>query len=83
MFPLTFDWSQIAYIGSPLLVPWWAGANIIGGLVIVMWIIAPILCMSISEVQKRFLKLIDYRLSKRALFRISTNALYFGVRQFG
>jgi hypothetical protein len=22
LFPLTFDWSQIAYIGSPLVVPW-------------------------------------------------------------
>ena len=44
MFPLTFDWAQIAYIGSPLLTPWWAAANIATGLVIVIWIIAPILC---------------------------------------
>lgn len=22
---ITFDWSQIAYIGSPLATPWWAG----------------------------------------------------------
>ncbi|KIW08125.1 OPT family small oligopeptide transporter [Verruconis gallopava] len=43
LFPMTFDWSQIAYIGSPLVVPFWAALNIIGGLVIVMWIIAPIL----------------------------------------
>ncbi|CAJ2512910.1 Uu.00g010290.m01.CDS01 [Anthostomella pinea] len=41
-FPLTFDWAQIAYIGSPLLTPFWAAMNVIGGLVIVMWIIAPI-----------------------------------------
>jgi OPT oligopeptide transporter protein len=41
---MTFDWSQIAYIGSPLIVPLWAALNIIGGLVIVMWIIAPIMC---------------------------------------
>ena len=41
---MTFDWAQIAYIGSPLLTPWWAAANVIGGLVIIMWIIAPILC---------------------------------------
>jgi OPT oligopeptide transporter protein len=45
LFPLTFDWAQIAYIGSPLLTPWWAAANVVGGLVIVMWIIAPIMCM--------------------------------------
>lgn len=44
LFPVTFDWAQIAYIGSPLLTPWWAAANVVGGLVIVMWIMAPILC---------------------------------------
>jgi len=43
LFPMTFDWSQIAYIGSPLVVPFWAALNIIGGLVIVMWIMAPIM----------------------------------------
>ena len=44
MFPITFDWAQIAYIGSPLLTPWWAAANVVGGLVLVMWIAAPIMC---------------------------------------
>ena len=44
LFPMTFDWAQIAYIGSPLLTPWWAAANVVGGLVIVMWIAAPIMC---------------------------------------
>lgn len=43
LFPMTFDWAQIAYIGSPLLTPWWAAANVVGGLILVMWIIAPIL----------------------------------------
>ncbi|KAF2139318.1 uncharacterized protein K452DRAFT_300380 [Aplosporella prunicola CBS 121167] len=43
LFPLTFDWSQIAYIGSPLVVPFWAALNIVGGLVVVMWIMAPIM----------------------------------------
>ncbi|KAF9870372.1 hypothetical protein CkaCkLH20_12219 [Colletotrichum karsti] len=42
LFPLTFDWAQITYIGSPLLVPFWAAMNVIGGLVIVMWLVAPI-----------------------------------------
>jgi OPT family oligopeptide transporter len=42
LFPVTFDWAQIAYIGSPLLTPFWAAMNVVGGLVIVMWIIAPI-----------------------------------------
>ena len=43
LFPLTFDWAQLAYIGSPLLTPWWAAANVFTGLAVVMWIIAPIL----------------------------------------
>lgn len=42
LFPVTFDWAQIAYIGSPLLTPFWASMNVIGGLVLVMWVIAPI-----------------------------------------
>lgn len=43
LFPLTFDWAQVTYIGSPLLVPFWAAVNVIGGLTVVMWIIAPIM----------------------------------------
>lgn len=42
LFPMTFDWAQITYVGSPLLVPFWAAMNVIGGLAIVMWIIAPV-----------------------------------------
>lgn len=42
---MTFDWAQVAYIGSPLLTPWWAAANVVGGLIVVMWIIAPLICM--------------------------------------
>ncbi|KAF2673510.1 OPT superfamily oligopeptide transporter [Microthyrium microscopicum] len=46
LFPLTFDWSQIAYIGSPLIVPFWAAMNVICGLAAVIWILAPILYYS-------------------------------------
>lgn len=41
LFPLTFDWAQVTYIGSPLLVPFWAAMNVVGGLAIVMWVVAP------------------------------------------
>ena len=34
MSVVTFDWSQIAYIGSPLATPWWASANVFAGFVI-------------------------------------------------
>ena len=30
---ITFDWAQIAYIGSPLATPWWAEANVALGFV--------------------------------------------------
>ncbi|KAF8247114.1 OPT superfamily oligopeptide transporter [Wilcoxina mikolae CBS 423.85] len=43
MLPITFDWAQISYIGSPLMTPFWAAANVVGGLILVMWIIAPIM----------------------------------------
>ncbi|KAF8526000.1 OPT oligopeptide transporter [Hysterangium stoloniferum] len=41
MSVITFDWAQIAYIGSPLATPWWAEANIFTGFVAIFWIIAP------------------------------------------
>ncbi|KAH8120611.1 glutathione transporter [Phellopilus nigrolimitatus] len=40
---LTFDWSMISYIGSPLVIPWWAQVNSIVGFLIFFWFIAPIL----------------------------------------
>ncbi|KAG8946224.1 hypothetical protein FRC04_011970 [Tulasnella sp. 424] len=40
---LTFDWSQIAYIGSPLATPWWAEANVAGGFFFFFWFITPVL----------------------------------------
>ncbi|KAF2033590.1 OPT-domain-containing protein [Setomelanomma holmii] len=43
LFPVTFDWAQIAYIGSPLVTPFWAAMNIVGGLVLVMWLAAPLM----------------------------------------
>ncbi|TEB24966.1 OPT oligopeptide transporter [Coprinellus micaceus] len=40
---ITFDWAQIAYIGSPLATPWWAEANVTVGFVFFFWILTPIL----------------------------------------
>ncbi|KAH7927408.1 OPT superfamily oligopeptide transporter [Leucogyrophana mollusca] len=40
---LTFDWSMISYIGSPLVTPWWSEANTGAGLLICIWIIAPVI----------------------------------------
>ncbi|GAA5877802.1 hypothetical protein JCM16303_000242 [Sporobolomyces ruberrimus] len=42
----TFDWSQIAYLGSPLIVPWWAEVNIFCGFALAFWVIAPIMYYS-------------------------------------
>ncbi|KAJ3513061.1 hypothetical protein NLJ89_g3166 [Agrocybe chaxingu] len=40
---LTFDWSMIAFIGSPLVTPWWSQMNTGVAFVIMFWIVAPIL----------------------------------------
>ncbi|EJD55068.1 OPT-domain-containing protein [Auricularia subglabra TFB-10046 SS5] len=40
---LTFDWSQITWIGSPLMVPWWAELHVFTGFVIFYVIACPIL----------------------------------------
>ena len=40
---VTFDWSQISYVVSPLATPWWASANVAAGFAFFFWIIAPIL----------------------------------------
>ena len=45
---LTFDWSMVAYIASPLVVPWWAQVNTIVAFVIVFWIITPALYCTLS-----------------------------------
>ncbi|KAF8649748.1 hypothetical protein AX16_005518 [Volvariella volvacea WC 439] len=39
---LTFDWSMIAFIGSPLVTPWWSEMNTVASFVICFWIIVPI-----------------------------------------
>ncbi|KAJ9285646.1 hypothetical protein DTO027B5_6445 [Paecilomyces variotii] len=41
---LTFDWAQVVYANqSPLLVPFWAGMNVMGGFAFFFWLICPIL----------------------------------------
>ena len=40
---LTFDWNQIAFIGSPLMIPWWAEVHIMVGFVLLYWLAVPLL----------------------------------------
>ncbi|KAJ5265113.1 hypothetical protein N7524_006131 [Penicillium chrysogenum] len=40
LLPITFDWSQISYVGSPLLIPSWAVLNVFISLVFWIWIVA-------------------------------------------
>ncbi|KAF8628146.1 hypothetical protein AX15_004065 [Amanita polypyramis BW_CC] len=40
---LTFDWTQITWIGSPLMVPWWAQLQVFIGFVLFFWILTPVL----------------------------------------
>lgn len=79
LFPLTFDWAQIAYIGSPLITPWWAAANVVGGLVVVMWIAAPVMCMMISSVCICVKWLMSSRLFKCVLFCLYAYTIIVGV----
>jgi hypothetical protein len=41
--PTTFDWSQIAYNQSPLVIPFWAQANVFAGWLVIYAIVVPIL----------------------------------------
>ncbi|KAJ7776309.1 OPT oligopeptide transporter protein-domain-containing protein [Mycena metata] len=43
MSVLTFDWSQISWIGSPLMVPWWAEVHVFLGFVLFFWVLTPAL----------------------------------------
>lgn len=43
MSVLTFDWTQISWIGSPLMVPWWAECHVFAGFVLFFWILTPVL----------------------------------------
>ncbi|KAL4948144.1 OPT oligopeptide transporter protein-domain-containing protein [Aspergillus filifer] len=41
---LTFDWAQVVFANdSPLLVPFWAGLNVMGSFALFFWILVPIL----------------------------------------
>ncbi|CAG8358838.1 unnamed protein product [Penicillium salamii] len=40
LLPITFDWSQVSYVGSPLLIPAWAIINVAVSLVFWIWIVA-------------------------------------------
>ncbi|KAF5557456.1 OPT family small oligopeptide transporter [Fusarium mexicanum] len=46
LLPFTFDWSQIAYIGSPLVVPVWAILNVLASLIFWIYIVSPALYYS-------------------------------------
>ncbi|KAF2010984.1 OPT family small oligopeptide transporter [Aaosphaeria arxii CBS 175.79] len=41
LLPVTFDWAQISYIGSPLVVPTWTILNVLASLVFWIWIVSP------------------------------------------
>ncbi|PBK68978.1 OPT oligopeptide transporter [Armillaria solidipes] len=46
MSVLTFDWTMISYLGSPLVTPWWSEANVMVSFVLFFWLIAPIMYFS-------------------------------------
>jgi len=40
---VTFDWSQVTWIGNPLATPWWAEVNWLLGFVVFYWILVPVM----------------------------------------
>ena len=54
MSTFTFDWAQIAYIGSPLIVPWWALLNVFSGFVILYWVVTPALYYNNVSLKHKF-----------------------------
>lgn len=48
MSVLTFDWNEIVWIGSPLMIPWWAEVHVFLGFVLFFWILTPALYYSNS-----------------------------------
>ncbi|KAG2213452.1 hypothetical protein INT47_009126 [Mucor saturninus] len=55
MFALSFDWLTFtSFLGSPLVVPFWAIANIGFGFVLIAWVCVPILYYSNVWDAKRF-----------------------------
>ncbi|KAJ6521329.1 OPT oligopeptide transporter [Mycena capillaripes] len=46
MSVITFDWTEISWIGSPLMVPWWAEVHVFLGFVLFFWILTPALYYS-------------------------------------
>ncbi|KAJ7194594.1 OPT oligopeptide transporter [Mycena pura] len=40
---LTFDWSMISFIGSPMVTPWWSEMNTIASVIICFWFVLPIM----------------------------------------
>ncbi|KAH8785929.1 small oligopeptide transporter [Diaporthe sp. PMI_573] len=43
LFPMTLDWSMVAYNTNPLLSPHWAAANVFFGFALFFWVITPAL----------------------------------------
>lgn len=56
---ITLDWSQIAYIGSPLTMPFWAQVHVFGAFVVFYWVLLPILYY--TNVRGNFYPLVKIR----------------------
>jgi len=69
---LTFDWSQINWIGSPLVSPWWAEVNVGAGFVLGFWIIVP--CLYYTNVSPKLLSSLSFLASKCARMRLVSTA---------
>jgi OPT family small oligopeptide transporter len=65
---LTFDWSMISYIGSPLVQPWWAEVNTFVSFVLWFWVITPILYCKHGLLMSSILHDADHHSDKNVWF---------------
>jgi len=65
----TFDWSQINWLGSPLVTPWWAEVNIGVGSFIGLWVVVP--AMYYSNVSRLLRSILHLPLADHHLHHLS------------
>lgn len=59
---ITFDWTQIIWVGNPLMIPWWAAIQSFLGFATFYWILMPILYYTnVSDTAFRYAPPTDWR----------------------
>ncbi|OCF30938.1 OPT family small oligopeptide transporter [Kwoniella heveanensis BCC8398] len=83
---LTFDWGMIAAVQNPLATPWWVTANVLGGFVVFIWLLGPILYYTNTFYAKYLpfssAKVFDNTASTYNISRMVTDASKFDLKAY-